>query len=139
MNNIIIDDNYFQFFDDLKKRVASSRYKAALSVNRELILLYHHIGTEIIKSQAKHGWGDKVIEPLSKDLRSEFPEMKGFSSRNLQYMRLFAEIWQQPAAQLPWFHIVTILVDCKDKAERYITKLIEKSKMIIVKELYSAY
>ena len=133
MNNIIIDDNYFQFFDDLKKRVTSSRYKAALSVNRELILLYHHIGTEIIKSQAKHGWGAKVIERLSKDLRSEFPEMKGFSTRNLQYMRLFAEnfavdlIVQQPAAQLPWFHIVTILVDCKDKAERdfYISKAVE--------------
>ena len=114
MNKSAISDNYFQFLDDLKKRVISSRYKAALSVNHELIALYHHIGTEIIKSQAQHGWGAKVIEQLSKDLRSEFPEMKGFSVRNLKYMQYFAAgspvIGQQPAAQLPWFHIVTIFI-----------------------------
>ena len=87
----LISNDYFQFLDELKTRVASSRYKAALSVNRELIILYHHIGTEIIRSQAKHAWGAKIIDQLSKDLRSAFPEMKGFSTRNLKYMRLFAE------------------------------------------------
>lgn len=52
-----------------------SRYKAALSVNKELILLYHHIGKQILESQASQSWGSKVIDQLSKDLRSEFPEV----------------------------------------------------------------
>jgi predicted nuclease of restriction endonuclease-like (RecB) superfamily len=76
---------------DLKTRVASSRYKAALAINKELILLYHHIGGIILSSQAKEGWGAKVIDQLSKDLRSAFPDMKGFSPQNLKYMRKFAQ------------------------------------------------
>lgn len=131
MNKKIVDSEYIQLLDDLKKHVVSSRHKAVLSVNRSLILLYHHIGTEILNSQKKHGWGAKVIDQLSRDLRSEFPEMKGFSTRNLKYMQYFAAsypvIGQQPAAQLPWFHIVTILVECKDKKERdfYMSKAVE--------------
>lgn len=116
-----IDTSYITFFDALKQRVETTRYQAALKVNRELILLYHHIGTQILQSQAEHGWGAKIIDQLSKDLKSAFPEMKGFSSTNLKYMKLFAEnlthdeISQQAADQLPWFHIVTILVACKEK------------------------
>jgi predicted nuclease of restriction endonuclease-like (RecB) superfamily len=115
MTKKIIDKSYQILLEDLKKRVSSSRYKAALSVNKELILLYHHIGLQILKAQSKQGWGAKVIEQLSKDLKSEFPEVKGFSPRNLKYMRKFAQeypdkaIVQQVAAQLPWFHIVTIM------------------------------
>ncbi|WP_369408579.1 DUF1016 N-terminal domain-containing protein, partial [Wolbachia endosymbiont of Atemnus politus] len=71
--------------------MATSRYKAALAVNSKLILLYHYIGTEILKRQEEHGWGAKVIDQLSKDLRDTFPDMKGFSTRNLKYMRKFAE------------------------------------------------
>ena len=91
MNKNIINQEYNKFLSDLKERVASSRYKAALSVNRGLILLYHHIGSQILEAQSKQGWGAKVIDQLSKDLASEFPEMKGFSVRNLKYMRKFAE------------------------------------------------
>ena len=93
----IINQEYNKFLADLKERVASSRYKAALSVNKELILLYHHIGTQILEAQNKAGWGAKVIDQLSKDLASEFPEMKGFSVRNLKYMRKFAS--EYPDAQ----------------------------------------
>ena len=121
--------------DDLKKRVAASRYKAALSVNKELVLLYHHIGSQILESQANQGWGAKVIDQLSKDLRSEFPEMKGFSPQNLKYMRRFAgeysinEIGQQGVDQIPWGHIVTLIYAISDKQERifYIQKTIENS------------
>ena len=70
MTKNIVNENYNKFLDDLKSRVETSRYKAALSVNREMILLYHHIGTEILKSQDKHGWGAKIIGQLSRDLRS---------------------------------------------------------------------
>ena len=106
MNKNIINVEYNKFLQRLKERVASSRYKAALSVNRELILLYHHIGRQILEAQGQQGWGAKVIDQLSKDLASEFPEMKGFSVRNLKYMRKFAaeypdsQFVQQAVAQI---------------------------------------
>lgn len=124
MSKNIINQEYNKLLRDLKERVASSRYKAALSVNKELIMLYHHIGVQILESQAKQGWGAKVIDQLSKDLRSEFPEMKGFSVRNLKYMRKFAEEYpdsqfvQQVVAQLPWGHIVTLMYSVPNKDER---------------------
>ncbi|MBP6986100.1 MAG: DUF1016 family protein [Alphaproteobacteria bacterium] len=129
----IIDQEYNQFLTDLKDRIASSRYKAALSVNRELILVYHHIGSQILEAQAKEGWGTKVIDQLSKDLRSEFPEMKGFSTRNLKYMRKFAEEYpdsqfvQEVLAQLTWYHNVTLLDKISDKKIRlfYVKHAIE--------------
>lgn len=120
----IINTNYDLFLNDLKQRVATSRYKAALSVNKELIFLYHHIGTEILRSQTQHGWGAKVIDQLSKDLKSEFPDMKGFSPQNLKYMRRFAETYelneisQQAVDQLPWGHIIAIIYSGLDKNQQ---------------------
>lgn len=133
MTNNITGTNYIQLLDDLKKSVASSRCKAVFSVNKELILLYHHIGTEILKAQGVHGWGAKIIDQLSRDLRSEFPEMKGFSTRNLKYMRKFAEEYAEPefvqqlVAQLPWGHNIFLmdLVPDKKIREFYIKKTIE--------------
>ena len=130
MTKNITDNNYKKFLDDLKSRVETSRYKATLSVNRELVLLYYHIGTEILKSQNKHGWGAKIIAQLSRDLRAEFPDMKGFSPQNLKYMRRFAEeynseeIGQQAIDQLPWGHNITLMYEIADKKERqfYIQK-----------------
>jgi len=95
-----------------------------LAVNQELVRLYHRIGTEILERQERQGWGTKVIDRLSSDLRDAFPDMKGLSTRNLKYMRTFAslcpelQIGQQPAAQLPWFHIVTVFTRLSDAAER---------------------
>lgn len=125
MTKKIINQEYNKFLIDLKERVASSRYKAALSVNKELILLYHHIGMQILEAQSKKGWGTKIIEQLSKDLRSEFPDMKGFSPQNLKYMRKFAqeyntdEIGQQAVDQIPWGHIVTLIYAISSKNERH--------------------
>jgi len=98
--------SYAAVLADLKARVRTAQVKAALSVNRELILLYWHIGREILRCQGEQGWGAKVVERLAADLRAEFPEMGGFSTRNLGYMLAFAEAWstaaimQQPVAQL---------------------------------------
>ncbi len=125
MTKNIINQEYSKFLADLKERVASSRYKAALSVNKELILLYHHIGTQILDAQSKQGWGTKIIEQLSKYLRSEFPDMKGFSPQNLKYMRKFAqeyktdEIGQQAVDRIPWGHIVTLIYAISNKNERH--------------------
>jgi predicted nuclease of restriction endonuclease-like (RecB) superfamily len=124
MNKNAIETSYITFFDALKQRVEASRYKAALKVNQELIFLYHHIGTQILRSQAEHGWGAKVIDQLSKDLKSAFPEMKGFNTRNLKYMRKFAEEYpeaefvQAPPAQLTWYHHQTLLDKILDKKIR---------------------
>jgi predicted nuclease of restriction endonuclease-like (RecB) superfamily len=127
------EEDYVEFLHALKERVQNAQIKAALSVNRELVLLYWRIGHEILERQKAQGWGAKVIERLSKDLRSEFPEMKGFSLRNIKYMRALAESYadeefvQQAVAQIPWGHNVRILDYLKTPEERkfYIYKAIE--------------
>lgn len=106
---------YPEFIITLKNRIRTAQIKAAVSVNRELVLLYWQTGNDILTRQEQEGWGAKVIDRLSSDLIHEFPEMKGFSVRNLKYMRKFAETWrdspfvQQVAAQIPWFHNCIIL------------------------------
>jgi len=101
-------EGYTDWLTDLKTRIHTAQQRATLAVNRELVLLYWQIGRDILARQAEAGWGARVIERLSQDLRNAFPGMKGFSTRNLKYMRAFAEAWpdaefvQQAAAQLPW-------------------------------------
>ena len=111
---------YAAILASLKDQIRAARLKAGLAVNRELVLLYWRIGRQILKQQQEEGWGSKVIDRLSLDLRREFPEMKGLSSRNLKYMRAFSEAYpdetivQQLAAQIPWFHNCVLL----DKVRR---------------------
>jgi len=106
---------YADWLIELKDRIHNSQQRATLAVNRELVLLYWQIGRDILARQAEQGWGAKVIERLALDLRAAFPEMKGFSPRNLKYMRAFAEAWpdesivQEVLAQLPWYHQLALL------------------------------
>ena len=93
MSNQIVPADYKELLRELKNRIRSAQVKAALAINRELVLLYWQIGREILHRQGQEGWGTKVIDRLAKDLKQEFPEMNGFSSRNLKYMRVFAEAW----------------------------------------------
>ena len=124
MANQIVPLDYEQLLRDLKDRIRLAQVKAALAVNRELVLLYWQIGREILQRQGQEGWGTKVIEYLAKDLKHEFPDMKGFSSRNLKYMRSFAEAWsdeqivQQVVAQIPWGHNVRLLDKASNRQER---------------------
>jgi len=117
----LISNNYSKWLESLKKHIQAARARAALTVNAELIHLYHRIGLDILKRQQTHHWGDKIIQRLAADLKTSFPDMKGFSTSNLKYMRFFAEqcpnvtIGQQPADQLPWFHVVTILTKAQPK------------------------
>lgn len=83
--------SYIHFIDDIKSQIKVARVKAHLAVNRELILLYFKIGKSILQKQKEEGWGSKIIERISNDLRNEFPEMKGLSVTNIDYMRRFAE------------------------------------------------
>jgi predicted nuclease of restriction endonuclease-like (RecB) superfamily len=111
----LLPAGYDDLLRDLKQRIRTARVRAALAVNRELVLLYWSIGRDILQQQAELGWGAKVIEQLAGDLRREFPEMTGLSPRNLKYMRAFAEAWpdeaivQQVVAQIPWGHNVRLL------------------------------
>jgi predicted nuclease of restriction endonuclease-like (RecB) superfamily len=128
-------EGYGDWLTDLKGRIHNAQQRATLAVNRELVLLYWQIGQDILARQAEQGWGAKVIERLAHDLRSAFPEMKGFSPRNLKYMRAFAEAWpdaefvQQAAAQLPWGHNLVLLDKLPGPETRrwYATKAIEHS------------
>ena len=141
----IMNTEYVQLLEALKQRVAESRYKAARAVNNELIMLYYNIGSEILKRQRIQGWGSKVIDTLSKDLTSSFPEMKGFGVRNLKYMRLLAETYpdaqfvQQVVAKLPWGHNVYLLNLVKNQEERlfYMQKAIEHnwSRSVLVNQI----
>ena len=83
MNDIIKHSEYRDWLRDLKQQIKSGQIKAALSVNSHLIMLYWDMGRQIVEKQEKAKWGSGLIKQLSKDLKEEFPEMKGFSEDNL--------------------------------------------------------
>lgn len=136
--DINLTKEYKTFLSELKNKIRSSRFAAALAINHEVIKLYWHIGKEIIKKQS---WGSKLIEILSRDLQNAFPETAGFSVRNLQRMQQFVtfypdfEIMPQAVAQLPWGHISTLIHKIKDNNIRtwYAQQTIEQgwSRLIL--------
>jgi predicted nuclease of restriction endonuclease-like (RecB) superfamily len=144
-NDIAAVKGYEEFLGDLKQRIQNAQLRAAISVNRELILLYWQIGRDIIISQQQQGWGAKVIDRLANDLRKDFPDIKGFSARNLKYMRAFAEAYpdeqfvQEVLAQITWYHNITLIEKLKSVNERewYIKKTIENgwSRNILVHQI----
>jgi predicted nuclease of restriction endonuclease-like (RecB) superfamily len=119
-----IDIEYSIWLTDLKKRVRKAQVKAIISVNSEMIMLYWQIGRDILDRQTKHGWGAKIVNQLSKDLKREFPGMTGFSPSNLNYMLSFARAWpdksifQAALGKLTWYHHVALLTNLKDYSER---------------------
>jgi predicted nuclease of restriction endonuclease-like (RecB) superfamily len=132
---IPLPSDYADWLAHLKQRIQGARQRAVLAANEEQIQLYHDIGREILDRQSRQGWGSKVIDRISADLRAAFPDMKGLSTSNLKYMRFFALecpdrlIGQQSADQLPWFHIVTLITKLSDPALRgwYARQALEQS------------
>ena len=124
MTKELDNNNYAALIQTLKTEISQARIRAHLSVNKEMISLYWRIGNQILERQDKEGWGTKVIENISNDLRKEFPEMKGLSARNLVYMQTFAKayldfpITQAALAQITWYHNITLLDKIKDYEER---------------------
>lgn len=115
---------YQEMLDEIKTSIATLPARAALALNQEVLLHYYKIGKQILQKQEKEGWGAFVIERLAVDLRSAFPEKKGYSTRNLTYMRTFAnafspkELQHSSVLQVPWGHIMKILDASKDSEER---------------------
>jgi predicted nuclease of restriction endonuclease-like (RecB) superfamily len=133
MTKDLLPTDYQAFLHSIKTRVQQAQLQAVLAVNEELILLYWHIGKDILARQQREGWGAGVIVRLSRDLHTAFPQMKGFSERNLGYMKLFAATYpdvaflQQLATKIPWFHHCVLLNRVKDDQERrwYMHQIIE--------------
>jgi predicted nuclease of restriction endonuclease-like (RecB) superfamily len=121
---LTLPEGYADWLALLKSQITQARQRASLSVNAELVQLYGRIGRDILDRQQSEGWGAKVIDRLALDLKDAFSDMRGWSPRNLKYMRFFAQhcpdglFGQQPAAQLPWFHIVTLLTQLNEAAQR---------------------
>jgi predicted nuclease of restriction endonuclease-like (RecB) superfamily len=138
-------EGYADWLTDLKARIHAAQQRAALAVNTELVQLYWQIGRDILDRQAQQGWGAKVIDRLAHDLRTAFPDVKGFSPRNLKYMRAFAQAWpdrafvQGPLARLPWYHHLALLEKLQTAEERtwYAAKAVEHnwSRNILVMQI----
>jgi len=122
MKPLALQPEYQALLTDIKQHYQKAQLKAAYSVNREMIQFYWQLGQIIIEKQAKTTWGSKFLDQLSKDLQAEFPGTKGFSVRNLKYMRNFAQLYpaigQQAVAQLPWGHIIVLMEQVKDSEAR---------------------
>ncbi len=99
--------DYLQLLAQIKDEINKARVRASLSANSEMVQLYWKIGKGILSRQQQEGWGAKVIERLSKDLSQAFTDMKGFTPRNLHFMRAFAEAYEEPIGKqlvslIPW-------------------------------------
>lgn len=133
MSSLSLPATYPQFLSELKSRIRETQVSAALAVNSELVRLYWRIGHSLLQQEQQQGWGAEVVVRLAQDLRQGFPDLTGFSPRNLRYMKAFAEAWpeevflQQVVAKIPWGHNVRLLDKVKDPEERvwYVRQTIE--------------
>lgn len=136
------NSEFKSWVSQLKKDIRSAQVKAAIKVNTELLRLYWRMGSDICEKQKSATWGDGWLKELSRELMAEFPDMKGFSHRNLKYIRQWYEFYnqqliigQQPVAQIsedvffsvPWGHHLYIISQCNDvgRAVFYLNKTVE--------------
>jgi len=139
--------DYQSTLKNLKERIANERLRVTLSANAAMVLLYWDIGQTILERQEQQGWGAKIIDRLSEDLKEAFPEMSGFSPRNLKYMRRFASEWpqreivQEVLAQITWYHNLALLEKSKEPETRlwYARKTVENgwSRNILAMQIES--
>lgn len=124
---------YEEFIQKITAQIKNQRLQVVRQANTAMIYMYWQIGREVLKKQSEEGWGAKVIDRMSQDLRNAFPEMNGFSARNIKYMKKFAGIWsdeiivQQVVAQLPWGTNIVLMDKLSDQSERiwYAQKALE--------------
>lgn len=123
--NELESSGYAELLAELKARVRATQFRAARAANVEVLRLYWSVGRDILVRQRDAGWGSRVIDRLSADLRREFPDQHGWSPSNLKNMRRIAEAWptaaefsQQPVGRLPWGHVVVLLERLGTREER---------------------
>ena len=144
-----LPESYASTLGEIKARIRTERLRVVMAANAAMVSLYWDIGKAILERQKNEGWGAKVIDRLSADLREAFPDMKGLSPRNLKYMRAFAAAWpdkvfvQQVAAQIPWFHNCVLIDKVSDPQARiwYAKRAIEEgwSRNILVLKIETCY
>lgn len=138
------NDKYFEVLNDIKKTLMTTRNRIVENVNKDLVLMYYSIGLKLIENNK---WGSSFIDMLAKDLKREFPTLKGMSARNPRYMQKFAtefdndEFLQHDVAKLPWSSLTTIMDRVKDKEQRkwYIIESIENgwARSVIIHQIAS--
>jgi len=122
--HVDMPDSYAGVLAEIKQRIQTERLRVVIAANAAMLMLYWDIGRLILERQEREGWGSKVIDRLSTDLREAYPDMSGLSPRNLKYMRAFAAAWpdgaivQEALAQIPWYHHIALLERCKSREER---------------------
>ena len=133
-----MSDDYLQFIEDIKQEIKKQRISIVLNANSDMVCLYWSIGKAILKKQKEEGWGTKVIDRMAKDLKDEFPDMSGFSPRNIKYMRKFAECWpdfeivQQVVAQIPWRTNRMLLDKLDNQESRMLWSVVGKALIIFL-------
>jgi len=136
MNEIIKSQEYQGWIKNLKSKIHAARTKVALTINSQLLELYWEIGKDISERQSKSDWGSKLIEEVANELKNEFPELKGFSRRNIYAMRQWYNFYSekypfvpQSVAQIPWGHNRLIISKVKDieEAEFYCNETIKNN------------
>lgn len=143
-----IDKNYSAWLKEIKNRFRKVQLKAAVKVNSEMLNFYWELGADIVEKQVTAKWGDGFLSKLSYDLMTEFPDMKGFSKRNLELIRQWYCFWsvqdeiaKQLATQIPWWHNVVIITKIKntDEALFYVQKTIQNnwSRAVLTHQLES--
>ena len=102
INTELLPNEYAEWRKNIEDLIEVSKLRTAINVNTDMLTLYWNIGKSILQKQEERGWGTKVIDQLSKDLSVKFPDDRGYSVRNLKYMRQFAEAYPQfPIVQVP--------------------------------------
>lgn len=115
---------YHKTLAELKDFLRKARVQTVLAANASMVLAYWEMGRTILKRQESEGWGAKVVDRLSFDLKKEFPDMQGLSPRNLKYMRAFAAAWPDRAivqgalAQIPWYQNLALIERLEEKEIR---------------------
>ncbi|MEO8324602.1 MAG: PDDEXK nuclease domain-containing protein [Nitrospirota bacterium] len=149
--NLIQNKEYKTWLKDLKQTILHTQIKAAVKVNTTLLEFYWEFGKEIVLRQKQASWGDGFLRQLSQDLMAEFPEMKGFSERNVKYIRQWVlfyssgeAIGQQDVAQLtqiPWGHNLKIISNCqcREEALYYVQSTLENgwSRSVLTHQISS--
>jgi len=140
---------YREFIKDIKFKIQSSQIKASIKVNEELLKLYWDIAQMIVSKQKESSWGDGLVERISKDLKREFPDMKGFSKTNLLYMKKWYLFWnsENPPQvvgeifKIPWGHNREIITKVKNRDEAlfYAQKTLENgwSRAVLLHQIES--